>query len=47
MFYWKMCRELGKTTAIRALAKLLGLQMSRIQCTSDLLPSDILSVKSL
>jgi len=35
----------GKTTAIRALAKLLGLQMSRIQCTSDLLPSDILGVE--
>jgi MoxR-like ATPase len=36
---------IGKTTLIKALAKLLGLEMSRIQCTSDLLPSDILGVE--
>jgi MoxR-like ATPase len=35
----------GKTTVIKALAKMLGLEMSRIQCTSDLLPSDILGVE--
>jgi len=32
---------LGKTTLAIALAKILGLNFSRIQCTSDLLPSDI------
>jgi len=35
---------LGKTTLARALARLLGLSFSRIQCTSDLLPADILGV---
>jgi len=32
---------LGKTTLAIALAKVLGLTFGRIQCTSDLLPSDI------
>lgn len=32
----------GKTTLARALAKLLGLDFSRIQFTNDLLPADIL-----
>ncbi len=32
---------LGKTTLALALAKALGLTFGRIQCTSDLLPSDI------
>lgn len=32
---------LGKTTLALALAKALGLSFGRIQCTSDLLPSDI------
>jgi MoxR-like ATPase len=32
---------LGKTTLAIALAKALGLSFGRIQCTSDLLPSDI------
>jgi MoxR-like ATPase len=31
----------GKTTLARALARTLGLQFARIQCTPDLLPSDI------
>lgn len=31
----------GKTTLALALAKILGLSFGRIQCTSDLLPSDI------
>lgn len=35
----------GKTTVIKALSKMLGLQLARIQCTSDLLPSDILGVE--
>lgn len=35
----------GKTTVVRALARMLGLGMARIQCTSDLLPSDILGVE--
>lgn len=35
----------GKTTVVKALAKLLGLEMKRIQCTSDLLPSDIIGVE--
>jgi len=35
----------GKTTLIKTLAKLLGLDMSRIQCTADLLPSDILGIE--
>lgn len=32
---------LGKTTLAIAIAKLLGLDFGRIQCTSDLLPTDI------
>ncbi len=32
---------LGKTTLAIAIAKILGLTFGRIQCTSDLLPSDI------
>lgn len=32
---------LGKTTLALALARVLGLDFGRIQCTSDLLPSDI------
>ncbi|MDR0233309.1 MAG: MoxR family ATPase [Zoogloeaceae bacterium] len=35
---------LGKTTLARALARLSGLSFSRIQCTSDLLPADMLGV---
>lgn len=35
----------GKTTLIKSISKMLGLEMSRIQCTSDLLPSDILGVE--
>lgn len=35
----------GKTTIIKAIARLLGLEMRRIQCTSDLLPSDIIGVE--
>lgn len=35
----------GKTTYIKALARLLGLQMARIQFTSDLLPSDVVGVE--
>lgn len=33
---------MGKTTFVKVLAKLLGLDMSRIQFTNDLLPADIL-----
>jgi MoxR-like ATPase len=35
---------MGKTTLSHALARLLGLQFSRIQFTSDLLPADITGV---
>lgn len=35
----------GKTTYIKALARMLGLEVSRIQFTSDLLPSDIIGVE--
>lgn len=35
---------LGKTVLAVALAKILGLSFGRIQCTSDLLPSDITGV---
>lgn len=35
----------GKTTLVKAIARLLGLDMKRIQCTSDLLPSDIVGVE--
>jgi MoxR-like ATPase len=34
----------GKTTLAHALAKLLGLSYQRLQCTSDLLPADVLGV---
>lgn len=36
---------IGKTTLIKALAKLMGVEMARVQCTSDLLPSDILGIE--
>ncbi len=32
---------LGKTTLAIAIAKVLGLTFGRVQCTSDLLPTDI------
>ena len=32
----------GKTTLVKLLARLSGLEMNRIQCTNDLLPGDIL-----
>ncbi len=35
---------MGKTTLAKTLAKLLGLKLSRIQFTSDLLPADVLGV---
>lgn len=35
----------GKTTFIKALSKMLNLNVSRIQFTSDLLPSDIIGVE--
>lgn len=35
----------GKSTFIRAFARLTGLQVSRIQCTSDLLPADIIGIE--
>jgi MoxR-like ATPase len=34
----------GKTTFIKALSILLGLEMARVQFTSDLMPSDIVGV---
>lgn len=37
----------GKTTLAKAFAKALGLEMRRIQCTPDLLPSDILGTHIL
>ncbi len=37
----------GKTSLARALAQALGLSFARIQCTSDLLPNDILGVTVL
>ena len=35
----------GKTTLARALARTVGLEFSRIQCTPDLLPGDITGVQ--
>lgn len=35
----------GKTTLIKFVSRWLGVEFSRIQCTSDLLPSDILGVE--
>lgn len=35
---------IGKTTLAKVLAKCLGLDFQRIQCTSDMLPGDILGV---
>ena len=32
----------GKTTLARALAKVVGVPFTRLQCTSDLLPADVL-----
>ncbi len=37
---------MGKTTLAIAIAKILGLTFSRIQCTSDLLPADITGLTS-
>jgi len=37
----------GKTSLARALAQALGLSFARIQCTSDLLPNDILGISVL
>ncbi|MCK5858722.1 MAG: AAA family ATPase, partial [Abyssibacter sp.] len=35
---------MGKTTLAHTLARLFGLEFSRVQFTSDLLPADILGV---
>ncbi len=35
---------LGKTTLAQALARLLGLSYQRLQCTSDLMPADVIGV---
>ena len=35
---------IGKTTLAKVLSRCLGLQFRRIQCTSDMLPGDILGV---
>lgn len=35
---------IGKTTLAKTLAKILGLDFKRIQCTSDMLPGDIIGV---
>lgn len=35
---------IGKTTLAKVLARILGLEFRRIQCTSDMLPGDILGV---
>ena len=35
---------IGKTTLAKALAKVLGLEFRRVQCTNDMLPGDILGV---
>src|SRR5690606_40461477 len=35
---------LGKTTLAHALAATVGLSFQRVQCTSDLLPADVLGV---
>lgn len=35
---------IGKTTLAKALARLLGFEFQRVQCTNDLLPGDILGV---
>ena len=34
----------GKTTLAHTLARLLGLQFSRIQFTSDMLPADVIGI---
>ena len=34
----------GKTTLAQTLAQLLGLRMQRVQCTSDMLPADLIGV---
>ncbi len=38
---------LGKTLLVRTLARVLGLSFARVQCTPDLLPSDILGTTVL
>ncbi len=37
---------MGKTTLAHALAKVVGLDYQRVQCTSDMLPADILGVST-
>ena len=38
---WKMCRALARRPWCKALARSLGVRFKRIQCTPDLLPSDV------
>ena len=38
---------LGKTLLVRSLARVLGLSFSRVQCTPDLLPADVLGTSVL
>ncbi|MFY9704847.1 MAG: MoxR family ATPase, partial [Desulfobacterales bacterium] len=35
---------IGKTTLVKVLSRVLGLNFRRIQCTSDMLPGDILGI---
>src|ERR1700686_287134 len=38
---------LAKTLAVKTLSRLLGLEFQRVQCTSDLMPADIIGTNIL
>lgn len=38
---------IAKTLAVKTLARILGLEFQRVQCTSDLMPADIIGTKIL
>ena len=38
---------IAKTLAVKTLSRILGLDFQRVQCTSDLMPADIIGTKIL
>jgi MoxR-like ATPase len=38
---------IAKTLAVKTLSRIMGLEFQRVQCTSDLMPADIVGTKIL